>query len=235
MVIKKNTLIAVASLLVVIIVSVSVMYPNAVEKKKDSEAPTIIIDAGHGGEDGGAVANDGTLEKDINLSIAHYLKGMLELSGYNTIMIRETDTAIYDSTAQTLRQKKVSDIHNRFKIIESNSQALFVSIHQNKYSDSQYSGAQVFYSPNNPSSVDLAQCVQDSFISLLQPENTRQIKKGTNDVYLIYHTENTAVLVECGFMSNKEELKKLKDEKYRQEVAFAVFCGINNYISSQDV
>ena len=235
MIIRKKTLIIISSLLLISVLTSCLLYSNAFIKNQIINAPTIIIDAGHGGEDGGAVAFDGTLEKDINLSIAHYLKGMLELSGYNTIMIRETDSAIYDSEAKTLRQKKVSDIHNRFKIIENNPSALFVSIHQNKFEDSKYSGAQVFYSPNNPLSVDLAQSIQNSFVSLLQPENERQIKKGTNDVYLIYHTKNSAVLVECGFMSNNEELQKLKDEKYRQEVAFTIFCGINNYISNSEV
>ena len=131
---------------------------------KSSEARTVILDAGHGGEDGGAVSDDGVIEKDINLSIALKLRDILEVSGYNVIMTREKDIAIYDDDAETLREKKRSDLHNRLDIIEKNSgeNTIFVSIHQNKFPDSKYHGTQIFYSKHDPKSMDLATAVRKS-------------------------------------------------------------------------
>ncbi len=192
----------------------------------------VIIDAGHGGVDGGAIAGDGTLEKDINLEISLILNEMLKMCGAETIMTRETDISIHDKSATTIRAKKASDIHNRFKIIESNPEYIFVSIHQNSFSDSRYKGAQLFYSPNNSTSIELAKCLQNSFSSLLQKDNNREIKKCTTDVYLIYHAETTAVLCECGFISNKTELENLKSPEYQKKVAFCIFSGILDYYSS---
>lgn len=192
----------------------------------------VIIDAGHGGVDGGAVAGDGTLEKDLNLKIALILDEMLRMSGAETIMIRDTDVSIHDESAKTIRAKKASDIHNRFEIMEDNKDYIFVSIHQNSFSDARYNGAQLFYSPNDSSSADLARCLQNSFSSRLQKDNEREIKKCTTDVFLIYHAKNTAVLCECGFISNKTELENLKNPEYRQQVAFCIFSGILDYYSS---
>lgn len=192
----------------------------------------VIIDAGHGGIDGGAVAGDGTLEKDINLKIALILDEMLRMSGAETIMTRNSDVSIHDENAQTIRAKKASDIHNRFKIIEDNQDYIFVSIHQNSFSDARYKGAQLFYSPNNSSSANLARCLQNSFSSRLQKDNEREIKKCTTDVYLVYHSQNTAVLCECGFISNVTELKNLKNTEYQKQIAFCIFSGILDYYSS---
>lgn len=202
-----------------------------------SEAKTlpeikVIIDPGHGGVDGGAVASDSTLEKDINLQIALILDEMLRMSGAETILTRSEDVSIHDKSASTIRAKKVSDIHNRFKILQDNPEYIFVSIHQNSYSNSNYKGAQLFYSPNNAESVELAKCIQNSFSARLQSDNEREIKKCTTDVYLIYHAETTAVLCECGFISNYEELKNLKNPEYQKQVAFCIFSGILDYYSS---
>lgn len=202
---------------------------NNIESKKIK----VIIDPGHGGVDCGAVASDSTLEKDINLQIALMLEEMLKMAGAETILTRESDMSIHDITATTIRAKKVSDIHNRFKIIEENPEYIFVSIHQNTYSDSKYKGAQLFYSPNNPESVELAKSIQNSFSANLQKDNEREIKKCTTDVYLVYHAKSTAVLCECGFISNAEELNNLKNPEYQKQIAFCIFKGILDYYSSE--
>ncbi len=213
-------------------ISESSKYIQTSSAPDNTEKIKVIIDAGHGGVDGGAVAGDGTLEKDLNLKIAQILNEMLKMSGAETIMIRDSDISIHDDSATTIRAKKASDIHNRFEIMENNPEYIFVSIHQNTYSDPQYKGAQLFYSPNVSSSVDLARCLQESFSSRLQKENEREIKKCTTDVFLIYHAKTTAVLCECGFVSNSEELENLKNSEYQKQVAFCIFSGILDYYSS---
>ncbi len=192
----------------------------------------VVIDAGHGGVDGGAIAFDGTLEKDINLDIALILNEMLKSSGIKTVLIRDSDVSIHDKSAKTIRAKKASDLHNRLEILNSNSDGIFVSIHQNIFEDSRYSGAQIFYSPNNENSVLLARKIQDSFSMYLQKDNSREIKKCSTDVFLIYNSKSTAVLCECGFLSNKKELENLKTNEYKKQVAFCIYLGILEYYSS---
>lgn len=197
--------------------------------------PVIIIDAGHGGFDGGAVANDGTVEKDINLSISMYLQEYLTVFGLQTVMIRETDTSVENDGLNSIREKKSSDLHNRMKIMEETDNALFISIHQNKYSIEKYSGTQVFYSPKtSEESSLLAQSIQDSIVNTLQKENNRQIKECGTSVYLMYNAVKPAVLVECGFLSNYEETQKLKTPEYQKKIAFCIAMGIQNYISSKE-
>ena len=192
--------------------------------------PVIIIDAGHGGFDGGASTADGFPEKDINLSISLYLKDYLELFGFKTILTRSSDASLEDDGLTTIRKKKTSDIHNRMKIMSETDNAVFLSIHQNFYPVEKYSGMQVFYSPHlsNESSF-LAQCIQDSTVELLQPENDRQIKECGTSVYLIYNAQKPACLVECGFLSNKEEADMLKSGEYQKQVAFCIATGVKKY------
>ncbi len=194
--------------------------------------PIIIIDAGHGGVDGGAVSVDGTLEKEINLEISKYLREYLTLFGFKTIMTRETDVSIEDDGLVTIREKKVSDIHNRMKIMEDTDNSLFISIHQNKFSVEKYNGTQVFYSPKTreESSV-LAQCIQDNIVNTIQNDNKREIKECGTSVYLMYNAVKPAVLVECGFLSNVEEASKLKTAEYQKKIAFCIAMGIQDYIS----
>lgn len=196
--------------------------------------PVIIIDAGHGGIDGGAVASDGTQEQYINLDIARKINEYLSELGYVTIMTRTDDNSIHDPDAETIRQKKVSDIHNRLKIIETHQDSIFVSIHLNYYTESKYNGTQVFYSPNNANSGKLAQYIQNSVVSLLQPYNTRQIKQSDSSIYLLYHSPVPSVMVECGFLSNAEETEKLKNENYRTQMAEAICKGIIDYLNSAE-
>ena len=193
---------------------------------------TIIIDAGHGGVDGGAVAADGTNEKDINLAIALEINSCLTNAGYKTVMIRDGDYSIHDESADTIRSKKVTDLKNRLEIIENTENAIFVSVHQNYFSESKYNGAQVFYSPNNSESRLLADCIQKCIVNELQPENNRQIKQSDSSIFLLYKSSVPSVMVECGFLSNPEEAEKLKNEEYRKKMAEAVCCGIIKYLES---
>ncbi len=190
-------------------------------------SPVIVIDAGHGGEDSGAVDN-GVLEKDINLDIALKLRDFLITSGYTVVMTRDTDISIYDSSSSTISEKKVSDLHNRLSIINGSDDNILVSIHQNKFEQSKYYGAQMFYSPNNPKSEYLAESIRRSVTGLLQPENKRELKAADSSIYILNKATVPAVIVECGFISNQEEAQKLSDEDYRSKMAFAIFCGVIN-------
>lgn len=209
------------------------MYITA--NTQGEELPVIIIDAGHGGEDGGAVATDGTNEKNINLSIAKYLNDMFTAGGFKTIMTRSSDIAIYDEGCETIKEKKVSDMHNRLKIFNSNTNAVIISIHQNKFEQEKYNGTQVFYSPNVQDSELLAENIRLSVVNMLQPENTRENKKATKDIYLLYNCKQPSVIVECGFLSNNNELAKLKTEEYQKQMAFSIYCGCLEYLNSSSM
>ena len=192
----------------------------------------IVIDAGHGGEDGGAVASDGTVEKKLNLEIALKLNDVLSIMGYKTKLIRKTDTAIH-TDGNTIRQRKISDIKNRFAIMNEYDNCLYISIRQNKFNDTRIHGAQTFYSSNNLSSKILADFIQKSISSQLQPDNKRVIKKSGTDIYLLYNATKPAVMVECGFISNVEELSKLKNKEYQGKMAISIAFGIINYNISE--
>lgn len=196
---------------------------------EESEVVTVIIDAGHGGGDGGTQSSDGTLEKDINLQISLKLEKLLKLMGYNTVMTRSEDTLIYSGNPDTTRARKVSDLNNRLEIAREHPNAIFISIHQNYFTQSKYSGAQVFYSPNNENSKLLAEKIQSSVVELIQPENGRKIKKSGSDIFLLDRIEIPAVMVECGFMSNPSESLLLKDEQYQKKTALSIADGINKY------
>ena len=189
--------------------------------------PTIVLDPGHGGEDSGAVANNNILEKNINLQIALKLKTFLQANGFDVIMTRETDTAIYD--AHERNQKKRSDLLNRVKIFNSSHNNIVISIHQNKFTQSQYSGAQIFYSANNKKSEFLAENIKTSIVSLLQPDNERQCKKAGSEILVLNNTEVPCVMVECGFLSNETEAQKLSDDSYQSDMAYCICLGFLEY------
>lgn len=201
---------------------------------KENLSPLIIIDPGHGGEDGGAVGHNGIVEKNINLKISLALRDTLKLLGYETIMTRDKDKAIYDESAINLRQKKRSDLKNRLAIINKNTgeDSIFISIHQNKFPNEKYSGTQVFFSKNNPKSENLAVCVKDSITSKLQPKNDREIKEATSKIFLLNNAKIPSITIECGFLSNKEESQKLNDENYQKKLAFCTIFGINDFFYS---
>lgn len=200
--------------------------------KNATPTPTIVIDAGHGGEDGGAVAADNTNEKDINLSIANKIVTLCQISGFNVVSTRTTDTAIYDQGITGIKNQKISDMKNRLAIFNSSSDNIVISIHQNKFTESKYYGTQVFYSKNNPDSEILAECVRSNVIDFIQPENNRETKPATKSIYLLWNTSNPAIIVECGFLSNNEELEKLKSDEYQNLIAFTIYSGLLDYYAN---
>lgn len=187
---------------------------------------TVVIDAGHGGEDGGAISVTGVHESSINLQIALRLNDLLHLLGRRTVMIRATDVSVY-TEGTTIAQKKVSDIRNRVRAVEAVDNALLVSIHQNQFQESKYRGAQVFYAKTAGSQA-LAEQLQEQLSVQLDPNNHRQCKK-SNGVYLMEHISCPAVLVECGFLSNAVEEALLRDEAYQKKLAAVIACTVNSY------
>ena len=183
----------------------------------------VIIDAGHGGFDGGAVANDGTVEKDLNLKIALKLDAVLRMFGYKTVLTRNTDASLEDENVSG--SKKTSDMKKRLSITEQYPKAYFISIHLNKYQTSQPKGTQVFYGLASGSQ-NLAESIQSAVKNSIQPQNKRVIKKTTNDIFLLCKSKIPSVIVECGFLSNPQELEQLKNEQYQLSLAFAIAEGI---------
>ena len=187
---------------------------------------TVVIDAGHGGEDGGAVSSAGTVESGLNLAIALRLDAVLALYGVDTALLRTGDVSLHDPDAQTLREKKASDLRNRAERVESIPNALLVSIHQNTYAgSSRYHGAQVFYADAERSQA-LAQHAQTVLRQALDPENTRQAAKLPGAVYLMDHVTCPAILVECGFLSNPEEDALLRTAGYQIKLAAALASAL---------
>lgn len=196
-----------------------------------SQYPTVVIDAGHGGEDGGAIGKDGTLEKDLNLEIALKLSDMLEASGINVVMTRTEDIMLYDRNVDYKGRKKMLDLLSRLKTGENTENSIFVSIHMNSFPQEKYSGLQVYYSDNNPSSVILAEVIQSMAKTYLQNDNERRVKASSGNIYILDRITRPAVLVECGFISNTEECKLLGDDEYQQKLALVIFTSITKYIS----
>lgn len=192
--------------------------------------PKILVDAGHGGVDGGAVSPiDKTVEKELNLAVAARLCDLLKIMGYDVVMTRTEDISIHGAEANTIRQKKVSDLKNRLKLLDEGDCELLISVHMNIFSESRYSGTQVFYGGGNERSLPLAEELQKSVKSLVQPDNERVVKRSGKSIYILYNAKKPAVMAECGFLSNYEELTRLKSPPYQQKLAAALMSGLNEY------
>ena len=189
----------------------------------------IVIDAGHGTPDEGAESNNGVTEAEINLRIALKLQNLLEQSGAKVILTRSNETAIYDIDKKTLREKKVSDIHNRVKIGNESSADIFVSIHLNKIPQNQYWGWQCFYNQNEKSKI-LAENLQNNLNEAIQKENKRIAMK-LDTVYIMKNVEIPISIVECGFLSNEEEEKRLQEDDYQNRLAWGIYNGIMDYFN----
>ena len=192
---------------------------------------TVILDAGHGGEDGGAVAPDGTKEKDINLEISRAVAMYLDWFGIPYKIVRQDDTLIGDNTLKTVRERKASDLHLRMELVNKTPDAILLSIHQNYFISERFSGTQVFYSPVAAGSAELAEWIQRDITAALQPDNTRKIKPTEGTVYLLDKAEKTSVMVECGFLSNRTESDKLKEKTYQSQLAFFIVRGVCDYFN----
>ena len=183
-----------------------------------------VIDAGHGGMDGGATSCTGVLESQINLEIALRLDDLMHLLGHETVMIRTTDKSVY-TQGDTIAAQKVADLKQRVKIVNETNNAVLISIHQNIFSDGRYSGAQVFYVPDSESKA-LAEELQSALVSTLNPGSNRKCKKA-DGVYLMEHIDRPGVLVECGFLSNVEEEAKLRLPSYQQQICAVIAATLS--------
>lgn len=195
---------------------------------------TVIIDAGHGGEDGGAIGKSGSLEKDINLQFALKVNEYLSLLGINTYMVRTEDRSVGDTSLPTIRERKVSDIRARAALMDLFENSIYLSIHQNEFSQSYVHGTQVFYAPNSEESKQLATVIQKTVCSLTQPNNTKVPKESGTNIYLLYNATKPACLCECGFVSNSEEEKLLLSEDYQREFSLALSYSVLNYLIMEE-
>lgn len=194
--------------------------------------PRVMVDAGHGGEDGGATSVSGISESGINLDIALRVRDLLAFAGIRPLMIRETDTAVYTGECTTITQKKVSDLKNRVRMVNEAAPELLISIHQNFFEQGKYRGAQTFFAETDGSR-QLAETIQRTLRESVDPGNHRQIKP-SQSVYLMAHVECTAALVECGFLSNAEEDRLLQSEVYQKKLSAAICGAVTVYLSEKE-
>lgn len=189
---------------------------------------TIILDAGHGFPDGGAIGKDGSIESELNLLITLKLQNLLESSNCNVILTRSDKNGIYDTNSSSIREKKLSDMKNRLKISEENQADLFISIHMNKLNISKYYGWQTFFKSNCDKSLKIADNIQTNLNNYIDIPNNRKIKP-ISDIYLAQNIKIPFVLVECGFLSNDEENKLLQNDSYQNQLAWSIYSGIMDY------
>lgn len=216
-------LIVIAGLLNRAVTTLSVITPL-------ENSHTVVIDPGHGGEDGGATSCSGILESKLNLDIALRLDDMMHLLGIKTMMIRDTDRSIY-TKGETIAQKKVSDLRERVRIINDTDKAVLISIHQNTFPDGRYWGSQVFYA-NTTGSKELAVLMQHQLQSSLMPTNNRKCKQSSG-IYLMEHIQCTGILLECGFLSNPEEEAILRDGEYQKDLCAVIASVCSQYLYQQ--
>ena len=226
-----SILVALATLLLTLLLTGRQTRPTVVGGELSSPGTVIVLDAGHGGEDGGAVSLDGVPESGINLQIVRKAEGLLVFLGRSVRLTRTGEEAIYSPEAQTLREKKVSDLKNRVALINALPHAVLLSIHQNFFTEGKYHGAQVFYA-KTPGSQQLAEQLQSNLALGLEPDNHRQCKK-SDGVYLMEHIDCTGVLVECGFLSNYEEEQRLLQPEYQKKLAAVIAGTLSVWLSEE--
>ncbi len=241
---KKFKKTMVFSLIFLIVLSVSASLIFCKQKNSDIEpestaeeqtrnnhenTPVIIIDAGHGGEDGGTIGIDGSIEKELNLAIALELFELFNSDGYNVKLTRDTDILLYDRNSDYYGHKKEQDMAARLDICKQYENAIFISIHMNSFYQSKYKGLQVYHSPL-PASRVLADKIQTAVAKKLQTDNTRRIKPSDGNIYLLDKNMHPSVLVECGFLSNAEDCASLSDKNYRSRLCLTIFFAVKNYI-----
>ena len=204
---------------------------RAEEVTNIAEKNTVIIDAGHGGEDCGAIGVSGVYEKDLNLAVAMLVGELLTEQGYTVVYTRTEDKLLYTEAENIKGIRKISDLKNRCKIGAEYNDSIFISIHMNSYGDARYSGLHAYYAPGSEASERLAHTIQNKVREDTQPTNNRVPKPGKN-MYLLENLENTAVLIECGFLSNIEECEKLSQKEYQKQLSFSIVCGIIEYMNT---
>lgn len=189
----------------------------------------VVVDAGHGGEDPGATSNYSNLaEKDVTLKIAFFLKEELEKDGYQVVMTRTEDVLQYEAGTERIFDKRKQDLTRRKKIMDEEGD-IVVSIHLNMFPQAQYYGAQAFYPPNSDKSRDLAVCIQKAIKKHADPSNNREALVKEEKIVILRDLKTPTTVVECGFLSNREEEKKLATEEYQRKLAKAIKMGIDDY------
>lgn len=218
------------SVLVIVSIIVVITLTNTSEKQISSSYHTskncVVIDPGHGGKDAGAIGIDGSNEKDINLEISKNLYDYLMVCGINSVMTRDSDYQTYFVEEQRTRQ----DILNRMKIVNETENSVLISIHQNHFDNEKECGTQIWYSANNEKSKVIADSILQNVKDYLQPNNKRSNKESDDSYYLLYKAKSPSVMIECGFISNIEENKKLQDSDYQNDFAYTVLLGICNIV-----
>ncbi len=229
---NKKRLIFINLSLIVSIFYYSFFSNNYLKTQETSSTPvsnhTIILDAGHGNPDGGAVGKDGSVESNLNLEIVLKLQNLLESSNCNVILTRSDENGIYEADSNTIREKKISDMKKRVEIANNSNAELFLSIHMNKLEQSQYSGYQTFFKNKDDVSKIIAGNIQASLNNFLKKEKSREIKS-ISGIYLTKKVKIPLVIVECGFLSNAEENKLLQTDTYQDELAWSIYIGIMDY------
>ncbi|MCT4605168.1 MAG: N-acetylmuramoyl-L-alanine amidase CwlD [Marinisporobacter sp.] len=231
LIIRKKWLISLSIFIMVIIFALCMN--GALEASKSMTLnKVIIIDAGHGGIDGGAVGKNGTVESQVNLEIALRIRKLLEQDGAIVFLTRDEDVGLYSEDG-SVRKKKNEDLRNRKKLRNESNADLFVTIHMNSFSESKYYGAQTFYPKNSEESKRLAELMQEELIRVIDNGNNR-VAKQKNDIYLLKDCRIPTALVECGFLSNPREEKLLHDEKYQEKIAWSIYIGILRYFGEKE-
>ena len=191
----------------------------------------IVLDAGHGGVDGGALSCTGIPESQINLQITQRLNDLLNFLGYDTVMLRSTDTSLH-SQGSTIAAQKISDLKQRVLLINQQSPTLLISIHQNTFSDKRYSGGQIFYCADEASK-DLAQRLQSEFLRTLNPGSKRKPKQAKG-IYIMEHIRCSGILVECGFLTNEAEEARLRTESYQKKISAVISTTVSTWCGNKD-
>ncbi len=200
----------------------------------DIKNTVIVLDAGHGGEDCGAIGKSGVYEKDLNLSITFMIGELLSRNGYTVVYTRTEDKLLYTEEENIKGLRKISDLKNRVKIAQKYENCIFVSIHMNSFGDCKYSGLQVYYGTENEASYTLSSLIQTTVRDMLQPDNNRKVKRGEG-IYLLENISSPSVLIECGFLSNIAECENLSKKEYQKSLSFAIVCAIIEYIHTNSV
>ncbi len=223
---RKGRELATAVVCICLVVGVALLeagrlVPASGLSQDEGGNPILILDAGHGGEDGGAVSASGAKESEINLAIVRKLEALMAFLGVPTVLTREEDISLHESGCQSLREKKASDLRQRVSLVNETPNAMLISVHQNHFTDSRYYGAQVFYNPGDVSR-QWGSTTQQALRQVLDENNQREAMALSNSVYLFQHIVCPAILVECGFLSNGEEASLLVTDAYQRKIAVAL-------------
>lgn len=186
---------------------------------------SVVLDAGHGGEDGGAVSKSGVVESQLNLKITRKLKAIMDINGFKTVMTRKDEGDLSDKSLKTIAERKKSDMYRRLEIYNSNISNIAISIHQNMFPAISCKGSQVFYSTRIPTAQKLAENISANIKDDLHQENIREPKPTSGNIFLLDNAAVPAVIVECGFLSNEDEVKTLCDVDYQKKISFSIFKG----------